>query len=188
MPWPLAALISVAILGPLLGIGFEWFGRGLSRTSMVWRIVATVGILISIQGLVTVIYGPNSRPFEHFLPVTTFTVFGANVTWEQLIIAVTALVATFGLWLFFRTNRVGIAMRAVVDDPENLAITGTSPAMIRRWAWVIGCCFATLSGLLLAPSTSLEPTVLTLLVLPALYVIFFRAKEVESQPSPALVD
>jgi len=41
--------------------------------------------------------------------------------------------------------------------------------------------FAIMGGLFVA-------TVLTLLVLPALYVIFFRAKEVESQPSPALVD
>jgi ABC-type branched-subunit amino acid transport system ATPase component/ABC-type branched-subunit amino acid transport system permease subunit len=41
-------------------------------------------------------------------------------------------------------------MRAVVDNPELLDLTGTSPVAIRRWAWVIGCTFAALSAMLLA--------------------------------------
>lgn len=56
-------------------------------------------------------------------------------------------------------------MRAVVDDPHLLALTGTSPSLVRRWAWTIGATFATLSGVLLAANLSLDPAALTLLVL-----------------------
>jgi ABC-type branched-subunit amino acid transport system ATPase component/ABC-type branched-subunit amino acid transport system permease subunit len=57
-----------------------------------------------------------------------------------------------------------MAMRAVVDDPALLDRTGTSPVRVRRWAWVIGVCFAALSGILFVPSVGLNGTVLTLLV------------------------
>lgn len=167
VPWPFAAVVSVGILGPVLGIGFERFGRGLSRTPMLWRIAATVGILVSTEGLFTVIYGLNVKQFGHFLPQSTFEVFGAYVSWEELITAATALAGAVGLSVFFRVTRMGIAMRAVVDDPDNLASTGISPITVRRCAWVIGCTFATLSGLLFAPSVNLDPAVLTLLVVQA---------------------
>jgi ABC-type branched-subunit amino acid transport system ATPase component/branched-subunit amino acid ABC-type transport system permease component len=165
--WPIAALVAGLVLGLALGLGYERLGRGLARTPMVWRVTATVGILISVQGLFTILYGSTALQFPHFLPNSTFDVFGAQLSWEQLIIAVFALAATVGMSLFFRRTRTGIAMRAVVDDPDNLGLTGTEPTRVRRAAWVIGCTFATLSGLLLAPSVSLDPTVLTLLIIQA---------------------
>jgi ABC-type branched-subunit amino acid transport system ATPase component/ABC-type branched-subunit amino acid transport system permease subunit len=89
------------------------------------------------------------------------------VTWESLIIVVVSVVLTGGLYAFFRVGRAGKAMRAVVDDPDLLGLSGTSPAAIRRFAWMIGTTFAVLSGLLLAPSISLQASTLTLLVVQA---------------------
>ena len=75
--------------------------------------------------------------------------------------------ATGGLYVFFRTARTGKAMRAVVDDPNLLDLAGTSPSRVRRLAWIIGCTFAMISGLLLAPSVGLSASALTLLVVQA---------------------
>jgi ABC-type branched-subunit amino acid transport system ATPase component/ABC-type branched-subunit amino acid transport system permease subunit len=58
-------------------------------------------------------------------------------------------------------------MRGVVDNPELLDLGGTSPAAVRRWAWIIGSSFAVLAGVLLAPTLNLDATVLTLLVVQA---------------------
>src|SRR5581483_5412341 len=51
-----------------------------------------------------------------------------------------------------------VAMQGVVDDPALLGLQGTSPAAVRRWAWIVGSCFASLSGILLAPSIGLDVT------------------------------
>jgi ABC-type branched-subunit amino acid transport system ATPase component/branched-subunit amino acid ABC-type transport system permease component len=165
--WGLAAAISVLVLGALVGIGFESFARGLSRTTMLWGIVATVGVLISVEALFLVLYGSEDRPFPHFLPQSTFSIFGTGVTYEQLITFLISLIATAGLYVFFRTARMGKAMRAVVDDPNLLGLAGTSPSRVRRLAWIIGVMFAMASGLLLAPSVSLSASALTLLVVEA---------------------
>ncbi len=167
LPWPVGAIIAVFVLGPLLGIIFESFARGLSRTTIVWGVVATIGVLLSVEAVCTLIYGTVVRQYPHFLSVSTFQLFGTAVTYEQLITFLISLGATAGLYLFFRMARMGKAMRAVVDDPNLLDLSGTSPARVRRLAWIIGCTFAMISGLLLAPSVGLSASALTLLVVEA---------------------
>ena len=44
--WPIAAIISVLILGPALGIGFERYARVLSRASLIMQVAGTVGVLL----------------------------------------------------------------------------------------------------------------------------------------------
>ena len=73
-------------------------------------------------------------------------------------------VAVVGLYLFFTRAKLGLAIQAVVDDPALLGLAGTSPAAVRRFSWLVGSCFAALSGMLLAPSLALDARLLTLLV------------------------
>ena len=43
--WPITAAVSVILLGPALGIGFERYARVLSRASLMLQVVGTVGVL-----------------------------------------------------------------------------------------------------------------------------------------------
>lgn len=167
LAWPIVAALTLFVGGPLLGFAFELVGRHLSHVAVAWQIAATVGILLFVEACCSVVFGSTPLRFPHFLPTSGFSLGGVNVTYEQLIIAIIPVVATVGLYLAFRLTRSGIAMRAVVENPTLLSISGTSPTAVRRWAWVIGCAFAVLSGLLLAPSVSLDPATLTLLVVQA---------------------
>ena len=45
---------------------------------------------------------------------------------------VVALVAVALLYALFRWTRMGVAMRAVVDDPDLLAMQATNPGAVRR--------------------------------------------------------
>ncbi|HEX3955111.1 MAG TPA: ATP-binding cassette domain-containing protein [Trebonia sp.] len=167
LAWPVAALISVLILGAVLGLGFEVMARRVARGPLAWRIVATIGIVLVVEAVFTIVHGSSTLTTPHFLSQSTVQIFGAFVTWEQIIVTVISLGAAVGLYVFFRTARLGKAMRAVVDDPDLLGLAGTSPERVRRWAWVIGCVFAAASGVLLAPSVPLDPNVLTLLIVQA---------------------
>ncbi len=63
--------------------------------------------------------------------------------------------------------RLGVAMRGVVDNPDLVSMTGTNPVAVRRWAWIIGTIFASMAGLLFAPSLSLNAEIITLLIVQA---------------------
>lgn len=160
-------LLAVGGYGLLAGLLMELLSRRLVLAPTAYKIVATIGILLAVQAAAALVYGPQSRPFPQFLPTQTFRLGGVNVGWDQLITALVALVATAALFLFFRTSRLGKAMRAVVDDADLLDMTGIDPVRVRRASWVIGSCFAALSGVLIAPLLQLDATVLTLLIVQA---------------------
>src|SRR5687768_7033319 len=72
LPWPVAAFVSVFILGPVLGLAIELIVRQLGDALTVVSIVATVGILLALQGFLSWHYGPLTLAFPEFLPQAGF--------------------------------------------------------------------------------------------------------------------
>lgn len=167
LPWPAAAVIAVFGYGTLAGFLFERLAARIASTATSFRITATLGALLIIQSLAQAHYGASPLPFPRFLPHSSAKVFGVSVEADQFITMGVAALAAIGLAVFFRRSRLGTAMRAVVDEPALLDITGTDPTQVRRVAWVIGTWFASVSGILIAPRLGLDAGLLTLLVVQA---------------------
>src|SRR5207248_2979441 len=125
------------------------------------------GLVVGIQQVIVIRYGGSSIRTRAFLPTSNYRLLGVNVGADQLIVMAIALGGMVALTWLFRATRLGRSMQAVVDQPDLLALTGTSPVKVRRWAWLIGTSFAGLSGVLLAPSIGLDSLALTLLVVQA---------------------
>ena len=167
MPWPWALVVVVGVVGPLIGLLLERLARPLSRVPTAGKIVATVGLLVGIQGVLSMRYGAVALEFPAFLPTDTYNIGSVFISLDSIITVVIALVAAAGMALFFKRTRTGRAMRAVVDNGDLLGLTGMSPTRVRVTSWVIGSTFASLSGLLIAPSLGLDSFLLTLLVVQA---------------------
>jgi len=141
-----------------MGLLMERFAARLRPQPTSLKIVGTVGLILLVQGLAALRYGTQTIFVPQFLPGAhdSFLVLGVVVTYDKVIIAGTALVAVALLYGFFRWSRTGLAMRAVVDDPDLLALRGTDPVRVRRVAWIIGSTFAALSGVLITPLVGLN--------------------------------
>ncbi len=167
--WLPASVVAVLLAGPLLGLGMEPIARRLSQQRTAAKIVATIGMILFVQGLATVKYGADTirvrqflpRPFEHI------RVAGVNISYPQLWVTLFGLAAAVALSVLFRFTRTGLAMRAVVDDPDLVARQATSPQKVRRISWIIGCTFAAASGVLVVPFIGLNAISLTFLVVQA---------------------
>jgi ABC-type branched-subunit amino acid transport system ATPase component/branched-subunit amino acid ABC-type transport system permease component len=167
MPWPYAALICILVVGPIEGLIMEVIARYLEPVGTTLKVVATVGLLLIVLGGGTLWYGNSNLTFPAFLNTHTFRVLGVNVGWDQLTVFLIAVATTATLYYFFRYVRLGAAMRGVVDNPDLVSMTGENPIRVRRWAWVIGMVFASMAGLLLAPSLNLDALIITMLVVQA---------------------
>lgn len=169
VPWPLAALICVVVAGPLVGLIMERISRRLPTAPLALQVVSTVGIVLIVEAVVTLIYGTaETRNVPEYLSQHGFHISGTVVTESQLVTMIFGLVVTAILLVLLKQTRLGTAMRAVVNDPDLLDIAGTSPVRIRRVAWAIGSALAAAAGVLLAPLVaSLDGTTLTLLVVQA---------------------
>lgn len=169
MPWPLAAFLTVFVAGPAEGLLLELMGRVFVKSGLVTRVVGTLGLVLIVQAAVVLIYGTTeTRTVEQYLPASSFHLGRTVVAASDLIVCGITLLATVGLYVYFRAGRGGVAMRGVVDDPDLLALAGTNPTAVRRRAWVISVTFASLSGVLIAPLLAqIDGTTLTLLVVTA---------------------
>jgi ABC-type branched-subunit amino acid transport system ATPase component/branched-subunit amino acid ABC-type transport system permease component len=166
-PWPVAGVLCVFVLGPVMGILLELLTRQLAMADRTLQIAAMVGLILWVVSLTTVLFSSVSGNFPSFLSTNTVRIASVNIEWEQIITAIVALATTGGLYAFLRFTRRGIELRAVVDDPELLSVQGTNATRVRRLAWIIGSSFAALCGLLIAPNLNLTALTLTLLVVQA---------------------
>ena len=165
--WVLSLVLVVFIVGPLMGFAMERLTRRLAHQRPQWKIVGTIGLVLVVQGIGTIVYGPQTIPVTQFLPGANsgFTVFSVVINWSQVVVIVIAVVLMLALLIMFRFTRLGIAMRAVVEDPDLASMDGISPVRVRRIAWVLGSSIVALSGVLLLPLVGLDPLVITLLVI-----------------------
>jgi branched-subunit amino acid ABC-type transport system permease component len=167
LPWPVALVLAVGVFGAAAGLLLERLGRALAPVPVAMKIVATLGVLLIVRSGAEVLFGSSVRPLKPFLSRNTFPVGSVFVTYEQLITAVIALASAVGLYLLFRFTKTGSAMRAVVDDPDLLDLTGVDPVKVRRASWALGSVFASAAGVLIAPLIGLDALLLTLLVVQA---------------------
>jgi branched-chain amino acid transport system permease protein len=69
--------------------------------------------------------------------------------------------------VFFRVNRTGTAMRALVDDRQLAQAAGFSANRLSALTWALGGATAGLAGILFSPLLGLDSAILTLLVVQA---------------------
>src|SRR4051812_5310343 len=167
LPWPIALVLSVAVIAGFGGPVMEVAGRRLRQVPVATQVVATVGLLLAIQGIVVAIFGAAAMSFPAFLSTRTVQLPGVYLGVDQIIVFAVAGLLAGSLFVFFRRSRAGLSMQAVVDNPDLVGLGGSNPVRVRTIAWTIGLGTATLSGVLLGPSVGLNAPLLTLLVVQA---------------------
>ncbi|MDQ1492992.1 MAG: hypothetical protein QOJ23_5506 [Actinomycetota bacterium] len=152
-PWPVAVLVSVGLFGGVAGVIVERLTRALVEARVATIIVATIGLLLFIQGFLYWRYGVERRVSPDFLPTgTALIIEGVKVSWAQVVNFGVGVASLVGLYVLLHRTRLGIAMRGVVASPDLLGLSGTSPAGVRIASWAIGSSFAALTGILITPS------------------------------------
>ncbi|HET9772874.1 MAG TPA: ABC transporter permease [Acidimicrobiia bacterium] len=168
VPTWLAAALAILVVAPLIGVVIDRVLlrrlRGAAASSYV---VVSLGLLVGLQYLAIVIYGPATRSVEPIFSRATFRLPGVNVGYDQAIIVAISLASALLLAAFFRGTRLGIQTRAVVDDADLTELMGTSSARVTTFSWMLGCSFAALAGVLLSPFLGIDAVLLTLLVIKA---------------------
>jgi branched-chain amino acid transport system permease protein len=167
--WPqwLGLIVVLFVLAPALGALLErLLMRRLHGATVSTQLVVTLAVLLALIGLASIRWSPTEpRVLPQFFEGHQVGILGVNVTYHQLVmVGVAVLVAAFLRLLFYRT-RLGIAMRAVVDDPELAGLNGADPDRVSMASWAIGASLAALAGILLAPLVTLDIILLTLLVI-----------------------
>jgi sulfate-transporting ATPase len=168
LPWVAAMVASVALVACVGLVTFLLVMRPLGRSSKLAGIIASLGILLVLESIVTLPYGTDSLIVPAFLPARAISILGTHVQEDFVIYFAIAVGLTLLLWPLYRYSRFGVATSAVSENSQVLAAAGRSPTFVGAVNWTLGGGLAGLAGVLFAPIDALQVTTLTLLIIPAL--------------------
>jgi branched-chain amino acid transport system permease protein len=131
LPTAVAFIVTVLILAPLLGIAVERvLMRRLADAALVSQLVVTIGLMLALMGLAAAIWNPNtSRTVATFFGSNGFHLGGTFLPWYRVITILTGVGIGIGLRFLLYHTRVGVSMRAVVDNRELTVLNGGRPAV-----------------------------------------------------------
>jgi sulfate-transporting ATPase len=169
--WPflISAIVGVA-WSAFLGALTHWvIMRPLRRASSLVRVIATLGVLVTIQAAVVIRYGSNPHQVDSWLPTHRVALWGdVGITLDRVILLGIASASAFGLWLLYRSSQFGLATEAVSESERSASAIGLSPNRIAVLNWALGSAIAAVAGILVVPIITLQVTAMTALILAAL--------------------
>lgn len=166
LPIWLSLIIVVGVIAPILGALVERIMmQHLADAPVGASLVVTVGLFVMLIGVAQAIWPSTARVVAPFFPDVDFKIGTAVVTAHDFITILAALGAAAGLYVLLTFSRIGIAMRAAVDNRGLLQLYGAQTSMLSSLSWAIGAALAALAGILLTPVVGLSYYDLTLLVI-----------------------
>ena len=164
----LVALVIILILGASIAGAFveRVLMRRLHGASAERPVMVTLGLMVILTGLAAIIWSPSTQRTVGYMINGQFRLVGINIEYQYALIIGVATAVAIGLRALFYGTRTGYALRAVVDDPELVAMSGASPNRMSQYGWILGFMMAALAGVLLASTqtTGLNIEAMTLLV------------------------
>src|SRR5205814_9007133 len=125
--WPLAALVAILLFGVVAGFVMEQVTRRLVGAPEAVVIVATLGLLLAIDGYLFVQFGSASRAFPDFLPTSGITLSGVQVSYAKMISIAIGGISVARLYALLPVRPLGVATRGGVAAPRLLGRAGSAP-------------------------------------------------------------
>jgi branched-chain amino acid transport system permease protein len=178
LPTALLALplgIAGAVALALLTDRFVYRFYRKQRSAGIVLVMASVGVMFIMNGIVRLIIGPNEQRFadgERFLvTVRGFREFtgldeGLVIRLPVAITVVVALIVVTALFWFLQKSRTGKAMRAYSDNEDLALLSGINPDKVVAVTWIIAASLATIAGVLYGLDKSFRPFTYFQLLLP----------------------
>ncbi len=150
-----AGFLSMALLGALLQVAVfrRMQGQDLRQT------LVTIGISIVAADLMLAVWGGETYQFDppEWLYGATPLPFVRAYPTYRLVLLATAVVIGVGLWLFLNRTRMGMMIRAGVDDRAMLAASGVNVQRVFVTTFAIGAGLAGFAGVVGGTALSIAP-------------------------------
>jgi ABC-type branched-subunit amino acid transport system ATPase component/ABC-type branched-subunit amino acid transport system permease subunit len=165
VPAALLSLLIAAVIGALL---YLTVFRPLRQAPQLARAVASLGVLVVVQGLIVNRVGDAPVSVTPIFPAQRWQWGSVILLSDRCYLALTVLGLTLALAALYRWTRFGLLTRAVAETQTGAIVSGVSPERVALVNWMASAVVAGAAGILIAPISPLTPDAYTLAVVPAL--------------------
>ncbi|HEX7952181.1 MAG TPA: branched-chain amino acid ABC transporter permease [Burkholderiales bacterium] len=140
-----AAMLAMALLGALIA---RFLVLPLRKAPALNTLLITLMAGLALREAIRLFYpsGSNPKPFPRLLPADTYDFGTLTVRLDNFILLVTGLLAIVAVHLLINRTRLGLAIRAVAQDPETARVMGVNFERIVLITFGVGSALAALAG------------------------------------------
>lgn len=154
LPMPIQVLLTLAVITPLGPQMYRTFFQPLVAAKPLVLLIVSIAVHVALVGLGLVIFGPNGAQTQPFSD-KRFEIGTLVLSSQTLIIIVSFFVMILVLWYFFEKTLYGKALHATAVNRVGAQLMGISPIFAGKLTFVLATFIGTLSGILIAPITTL---------------------------------
>jgi len=140
-----AALLSMALLGALIA---RFLVLPLRTAPPLNTLLVTLMLGLALREAVRLFYpnGSNPKPFPRLLPEEAYSFGTFTLRVDSAILLATGVLAIVLVHLLINRTRLGLAIRAVAQDPETAKVMGINFERVVMITFAIGSALAALAG------------------------------------------
>ena len=170
--WPywlgvIASAVTIFVLGAIVQV---FLFRPLHGKNILYPLAVSMGLIFIFSSGGLLAFGTVVRGIPSVIDGGVF-VLGAFYTYERMVISAFSAALILGLWLFLQKTTLGMAMRAVAEDPDVSALQGINTQRIHWVAFGLGSALAAVAGCLMGTLLSIVPTMGFLATMKAFMIV-----------------
>ena len=141
---------AMAICGAI-GVLIERFAyRPVRHHSRLTSLITAIGVSLLLEYGGQVVFGANPRFFPQMIRAEIYSVEGVQITNQNLLIIVVAIVMMFGLQFIVHRTRIGKAMRATSFNLSVAKLMGINTDYVIAFTFALGSALAAVGGVMVA--------------------------------------
>jgi neutral amino acid transport system permease protein len=151
----LLALVVGAAVGALNDLAI-WRPLRRRGTGLIAALVVSIGLSLALRYLIQIIFGGRSQPYIGYQNQRAVDYGLFSLTNRALFSIIVSVIVLILVALMLQRTKIGKAMRAVADNRDLAASSGIDVNRVILFVWGLGGLLATLGGVLLGLSDSVQ--------------------------------
>jgi branched-chain amino acid transport system permease protein len=157
--WP--AFFVTLVIAFVFGVGLQRVViKPLEKASVLTVVMATIALLVILNGLAAWIWSPELKFFPSPFPTSSWVVGGVHISKQDTGTLGVTFACVVVLWLFFRFTKLGLAMRAGAVNPVAARLLGVRTSWLLALGWGFAAVLGAVSGMMSAPTNFLSPSMM----------------------------
>ena len=130
--------------------------RHTKKVSPVAKQIITLGLIMVILGLAPLFFGVDPLNLPRLFNEGNLTLLGANISFNGLFNIVFGFSLMFILFYILQNTKVGLAVRTTASNEYTARLMGVPTKTVTLGAWALAGVLGVLSGVMIAPTTSVN--------------------------------
>lgn len=153
-PLPLAVLggmVSAIVTGFLVDF---FIIRRTKKVDHNAKQIITLGLIMVFLGAAPMIFGVDPLRLPRFIESGDLALGGASISYNGLLNIALGLAIMLGLFYLLQRTKLGLAIRTTASNEATARLMGVPTRRVTLFAWALAAMLGCLSGVMIAPATS----------------------------------